>query len=108
MTAKPTKNAKPRARRPVRKAVPASRVEELTSSARDLAGQVQGAAARLVDKVPNLETMPKTQRRRLASFSVAIGVGLWLVGAPRILVLLAWVPAVFVGGTQAARGLARH
>ena len=101
MTAKTTKNARPRARRPVRKAVPAS-------SARHLAGQVQGAAGRLIDKVPGLETMTMTQRRRTASISLAIGAGLWLVGAPRILVLLAWFPAVYVGGTQAARGLARH
>lgn len=101
MTAKTIKNARPRARRPARKAAPAS-------SARHLTGQVQRAAARLVDNVPNLETMPKAQRRRLASISVATGAGLWLVGAPRILVLLAWVPAVFVGGTQAARGLARR
>ena len=106
---KPTTTTKRPARR-TRKAATAaaSRVEELTASARDLAGQVQGAASRLVDKVPDLETMTKTQRRQLASISVALGAALWLFGAPRLLTLLAWIPALAVGGTQMAKGLGRR
>ncbi len=95
----------------------------LMASAHDLADQVGGVASRLVDQVPGtadavkggaldawrtVESMPKPQRNKLASISLAIGAGLYFIGAPRLLTLLAFIPALAVGGANIARGLGRR
>ena len=93
------------------------------ASAHDLADQVGDVASQLIDKVPGtagavkggaldawrtVESMPKPQRNKLASFSLAIGAALYFMGAPRLLTFLAFIPALAVGGTNMARGLARR
>jgi hypothetical protein len=100
----------------------ASRARGLVSSARDLAGQVGAVSATLVETLPDaadtvkgsaldayhtVETMPKSQRRQVATFSVLIGAALWVLGAPRLLTVLAFIPAIAVGGTRLARTKAR-
>lgn len=95
-----------------------SRVHELAASARDLAGQIEDGSARLVDRVPatveavrgsaldaarTVEAMPEPTRRLLATLSLGIGAGLYLAGAPRVVTLLAFAPALLVAGTWLAR-----
>ena len=95
-----------------------SRVNELTASARDLAGQVEDGSTRLAARVPaavdavkatakdaaqTVETMPEPTRLMLASLSLGLGAGLFLTGAPRLLTLLAFGPAIAVVGTWMAR-----
>jgi hypothetical protein len=99
-----------------------SRVHELAASARDLAGQVEDSSARLVDRVPEaveavrdgareaartVEAMPDPTRRLLATLSIGLGAGLYLAGAPRLLTLLAFAPALVVAGTWMARDSSR-
>ena len=53
-----------------------------------------------------LDTMrswPEPTRKLAASFSVGLGMGLAVAGAPRVVVALALVPAIVVGGMYAAR-----
>lgn len=107
MTTKTTSTTtRPRKRRVTRKAA------NLTASARDLAGQVGSAPSRLAHMVPGamnmVESMPKAQRNKVASVSFAVGAGLYLFGAPRILAFLALMPALAVGGTSMLRGLSRR
>ena len=95
-----------------------SRVQELAASARDLASQIEDGSARLVDRVPaavdavrasavdtarTVEAMPEPTRLMLASLSVGLGAGLFLAGAPRLLTLIAFAPAIAVAGTWMAR-----
>ena len=97
------------------------RTKKLAGSARSLAGQVEDAATRLVDKLPDtaeavkgikgtaldayhtVESMPKSQRKTVATFSVVTGAALWVLGAPRLLTFLAFLPAIAVGGMRMAR-----
>jgi hypothetical protein len=55
-----------------------------------------------------VESMPRAQRNRVASISIAVGAGLYLFGAPRIVAFLALIPAIALGGRQMARGLGRR
>ena len=92
------------------------------ASAHDLADQVGDVASQLVDRVPgtadavkgsaldawhSVESMPKPQRNKLASFSLAIGAALYFIGAPRLLTFLAFLPALAVGGSNMARGMGK-
>ena len=94
-----------------------SRVKELAASARDLASQVEEGSVRIVDRVPDaveavrgsakdaaraVEAMPEPTRRILATLSLGLGAGLYLAGAPRLLTLIAFGPALVVGGTWLA------
>lgn len=100
----------------------ASRARGLVSSARDLAGQAGAVSATLVKTLPEaadtvkgsaldayraVKTMPKSQRKTVATYSVLIGAALWVLGAPRLLTMLAFLPAIAVGGTRLARSKAR-
>ena len=95
-----------------------SRVHELAATARDLAGQIEDGSARIVDRMPEsvealrgsafdaartIDEMPEPTRRLLATLSLGLGAGLYLAGAPRLVTLLAFVPALVVGGTWLAR-----
>lgn len=87
----------------------ASRAEELTATARDLAGKVPDAAEAMrdgaIDAWRTVETMPKSQQRTVAGISLGVGAGLFVLGAPRLLILLAFLPAVVLAGLRAARGM---
>ena len=95
-----------------------SRVHELAASARDLAGQIEdGSPASLtaslrlsrqsvgnaVEAARAVESMPEPTRRMLATLSLGLGAGLYLAGAPRLVTLLAFLPALLVAGTWLAR-----
>ena len=53
-----------------------------------------------------LDTMrswPEPTRKLAATFSVGLGIGLAVAGAPRVIVAVALVPALVVGGMYASR-----
>lgn len=110
------KSAKTRISR-TRKAA-ASRAGDLVSSARELAGQVGAASATIAETFPDaaatvrgtardayhtVETMPKSQQRTLTRASLGIGAALFVLGAPRLLTFLAFLPAIVVAGTRLAK-----
>lgn len=107
MTSDTPKTAKAKITR-TRKAA-ASRAGGLVASARDLAGQVGAASAAAtvrgtaMDAYHTVETMPKSQQRTLTRASLGIGAAMFILGAPRLLTLLAFLPAIAVAGTRLAK-----
>jgi TRAP-type mannitol/chloroaromatic compound transport system substrate-binding protein len=116
MTSDTPKTSKKRISRTTKAA--ASRAGGLVSSARDLAGQVGAVSATLAETFPDaadavkggardayrtVETMPKSQQRTLTRASLGIGAALFILGAPRILTLLAFLPAAAVAGMKLAK-----
>jgi hypothetical protein len=96
----------------------ASRAGGLVSSARDIAGQVQAVSATLVESLPDaaeamrgsamdayrtVETMPKSQQKTLTRASLGVGAALFILGAPRVLTLLAFLPAIAMAGMRLAK-----
>jgi hypothetical protein len=76
------------------------------ATARDAAGKVPDAAqiakSSALAAYRKVDTMPTSQRQQLTAISVAIGALLLLFGAPRLLSLLAFIPALAVAGTEVA------
>ena len=76
------------------------------ATARDAASKVPDAAqivkSTAVDAYRMVDTLPSSQRTQLTTISVAVGAFLFLFGAPRILSLLAFIPAIAVAGTKVA------
>jgi hypothetical protein len=116
MTSDTPKTAKTRITR-TRKAA-ASRAEGLLASARGLAGQAGAASASLAETFPDaadtlkgtalnayhqVESMPKSQQRTLTRTSLGIGAALFVLGAPRLLTFLAFLPAIVLAGTRLAK-----
>lgn len=109
MTSDTPKTAKAKLTR-TRKAA-ASKAEGLLASARGLAGQagetLPDAADTLKGTALNayhtVETMPKSQQRTLTRASLGIGAALFILGAPRLLTILAFLPALAVAGTRLAK-----
>ncbi|MEX0626621.1 MAG: hypothetical protein WD402_08750 [Chloroflexota bacterium] len=96
----------------------ATRAGGLVSSARDLAGQVGAVSATIAETLPDaaeavrgsaldayrtVETMPKSQQKTLIRASLGIGAALFVLGAPRLLTLLAFLPAIAVTGMKLAK-----
>jgi len=90
----------------------------MVSSARDLVGQMGAVSATLVETLPDaaetvrgsamdvyrsVESMPKSQQKTVTRASLGIGAALFVLGAPRILTLLAFLPAIVMGGMRLAR-----
>lgn len=113
---KPAQTAKTKITR-TRKAA-ASRVGGLVASARDLAGQVGAVSATLAETLPDaadavkgsaldayrtVETMPKSQQKMVTRTSLGAGAALFILGAPRVLTLLAFLPAAAIAGMRLAR-----
>jgi hypothetical protein len=116
MTSDTPKTAKTRITQ-TRKAA-ASRAEGLLASARDLAGQAGAVSATLAESFPDaagtlrtsamdayrtVESMPKSQQRTVTRTSLGIGAALFILGAPRILTFLAFLPALAVAGMRLAK-----
>jgi hypothetical protein len=110
------KDAKTRITR-TRKAA-ASRAGGLLASARDLAGQAGAASTTLAETFPGaadtlkgtalnayhtVESMPKSQQRTMTRASLGIGAALFVLGAPRLLTFLAFLPALAVAGMRLAK-----
>jgi soluble cytochrome b562 len=64
----------------------------------DLADRLPGAAAAVqagaIVTTDSLRTMPEPSLRLLAAVSVGMGLGLYAAGAPRVVTLVAFTPAV--------------
>jgi len=79
----------------------------IKATARDVAARVPDAAETVktsaVDAYRMVDTMPRSQRKQLTTISLAVGALLFLFGAPRILSLLAFIPALAVAGTKVAQ-----
>ena len=64
----------------------------------DIADRLPGAAAVVqagaVATTDSLRTMPESSLRLLAAVSVGMGIGLYAAGAPRVVTLVAFTPAV--------------
>jgi len=104
--------------RPNRATANGSRIDELASSARDVASQVEDQSSRLIDRMPaaieaartsavdaarGVEAMPERTRLVLATLSLGVAAGLYLAGAPRVVTLLAVTPAAIVATGWMAR-----
>ena len=81
----------------------ASRAGGFVASARDLAGQVGAVKGSARDAYRTVETMPKSQQKTLTRASLGIGAALFILGAPRPLTLLAFLPAIAVAGLRLKR-----
>jgi hypothetical protein len=53
--------------------------------------------------VETLRSWPEPTRKLAASFSLGLGIGLAVAGAPRLVVAAALAPAIIVGGMYASR-----
>ena len=108
--------AKTTAKSTTKKAVKASK--GIVSSARDLVGQMGAVSATLVETIPDaaetvrgsamdvyktVESMPKKQQTTVTRASLGIGAAMFVLGAPRLLTFLAFLPAVLIGGMRMAR-----
>jgi hypothetical protein len=95
-----------------------SRAGGIVSSARDLVGQVGAVSATLAETLPDaaeavrgsamdayrtVETMPKSQQKTLTRTSLGLGAVLFILGAPRLLTFLAFLPAVVMAGMRLAK-----
>jgi hypothetical protein len=74
----------------------------------DQVGQRVPAIAQTVrigalDGAHTIQAMPDTSQRMLAAFSLGLGVGLSIAGAPRLLVAATLVPAMVVVATIVGR-----
>jgi MFS superfamily sulfate permease-like transporter len=78
----------------------------MVATARDVAAKVPDASETVkstaVEEYRMLDTMPRSQRTKLTTISLAVGALLFLFGAPRLLSLLAFIPALAVAGTKVA------
>ena len=81
-----------------------SQTGKVAISARDLADQVRNAVKGTAGEAyRTVEGMPREQRKTMATISLGVGALLFVVGAPRLLTLLALLPALAVGGLKIAR-----
>jgi hypothetical protein len=88
-----------------------TQVPVLIETARTSAEQVAEHAPEAIERArvstqrttTQLQTMPDTTLRMLAGVSVGLAAGLGLAGAPRLVILAALAPALFVGGAIATR-----
>ena len=120
VTGNTAKNAKASARTTVKKTTKeaTSRAGGLVSSARDIAGQVGAVSATLVESLPDaaeamrgsamdayrtVETMPKSQQKTLTRASLGVGAALFILGAPRLLTFVAFLPAIAMAGIRLAK-----
>jgi hypothetical protein len=77
---------------------------KLAGSARDLASQVEGAVKGTAREAYRaVEQMPRSQRTQMARISLAVGALLFVIGAPKLLTFLAFLPALAVGGLTVAK-----
>jgi|SoimicMinimDraft_4_1059732.scaffolds.fasta_scaffold194955_1 hypothetical protein len=87
------------------------RVPVVLEAARSGVGQVADQMPAAVERgrigavrtTTSLQAMPDTTLRLIAGASIGLAAGLTLAGAPRLVSLVALVPAIFVGGAEATR-----
>ena len=78
----------------------------IKATAREVAARVPDATETVkstaVDAYRMVDTMPRSQRQQMTAISLVVGALLFLFGAPRLLSLLAFIPALAVAGTKVA------
>ena len=116
-TTKTAKKAKATTKRAIKKTTKDAQTlgGGIVSSARDLVGQVGAVSATLVETLPDaaeamrgsamdayhtVETLPKSQQKTLTRTSLGLGAALFILGAPRLLTFLAFLPAVAMAGMR--------
>ena len=75
-------------------------VSSLVESLPDAAQTVRGSA---MDAYRIVESMPKSQQKTVTRASLGIGAALFVLGAPRVLTFLAFLPALLISGMKMAR-----
>lgn len=120
MTSDSAKSAKTTAKRRIKKTTKDAEAlgGGIVSSARELAGQVGAVSATLVETLPDaadtlrgtamdayrsVESMPKSQQKTLTRTSLGLGAVLFVLGAPRLLTFLAFLPAIAMAGMRLAK-----
>jgi len=113
-----TPRAKAKARVTRTRKAAATKASGIVSSARGLAGQVGAVSATIAETLPDaadavrdsardayrtVETMPRSQQKTLTRASLGIGAAMFVLGAPRLLTLLAFLPAIAVAGMKMAK-----
>jgi hypothetical protein len=91
--------------------VAVNRVPEVLESAKSGVDQVAEQVPAAVENTRvaaqrttvSLQALPETTLRLIAGASMGLAAGLTLAGAPRLVGLMALVPALFVGGALATR-----
>ena len=68
-----------------------------------LPGLVEAGAAGSADAFKSLRDLPDDRLMLVATFSVGLGVGLWIAGAPRLVTLAAFSPAFVMGLASISR-----
>jgi hypothetical protein len=68
-----------------------------------LPGLVEAGAAGSADAFQSLRDLPDDRLMLVATFSVGLGVGLWIAGAPRLVTLAAFSPAFVMGLASISR-----
>jgi hypothetical protein len=113
-----TPRAKAKARVTRTRKAAATKASGIVSSARGLAGQVGAVSATIAETLPDaadavrdtardayrtVDTMPKSQQKTLTRASLGIGAAMFVLGAPRVLTFLAFLPAIAVAGMKMAK-----
>jgi hypothetical protein len=80
---------------------PRTKIGRTTKGAASHAADAVKGSAR--DAYRTVETMPKSQQKTLIRASLGIGAALFILGAPRLLTLLAFLPAIAVAGLRLKR-----
>ena len=82
-------------------------IEGARTGAERVAGRLPGAAERarlgVEQTTTRLQTLPDPTLRLLAAASAGLAAGLHLAGAPRLITLAAFAPALLAGGAMATR-----
>ena len=68
-----------------------------------LPGLVEDGATATSDVLRSLRELPDDRLILVATFSLGLGIGLWLAGAPRLVTLAAFSPAIVMGLASASR-----
>ena len=64
---------------------------------------IEAVRSDVMDRTRTLQSWPESRQRTLAAFSLGLGVGLAVTGAPRLLVLGSLAPALVVAATLLGR-----
>jgi hypothetical protein len=79
---------------------PTTAKTKISRTTKGAADAVKGSAR---DAYRTVETLPKSQQKTLIRFSLGIGAALFILGAPRLLTVLAFLPAIAVAGLRLKR-----
>lgn len=107
------------------KTLPVDGTDERSAGDRvaDAAGTLRATAEQVGDRIPvvvetvrdgalegahTIQAMPESNQRLLAAFSLGLGLGLSITGAPRLIVAATLAPAMFVAAMIVGRDAAKN